>query len=376
MTFCQNITKFDSKFSAMGFKQIREYVPVFYHKFLPPLFNEEIPSEAFTKCESCPMIAASREEMNEEVSKPFAPDTKCCTFMPRLPNYFAGAFLQDAETPLARKLLLQRIKERRGIFPQGIFPDKKYRLLYEYGRNKGFGKSLKLQCPFYLQGEYNCSLWKYRESVCATWFCKHLAGDAGKAFWDDMRDIFKMIQEKLQDHVIQKLSMSIVPPYGEDENLSSEDIDELAMSSKDYKLRWKQWEGKEEEFYIKSVEIINELSIDEFNRILGDDYAASLKTLTEKHQLFVTIPETLTLNTENTFEEVVPGRYRLQLRSYIDRNDTVITYAFDIPAVIIESFRAGGKVEEILKTLYEEHNIELGKDIVIALFQHGVLIRT
>lgn len=359
----------------MGFKQVREYVPDFYHRFLPVFFEKEIPNESFTKCGNCPMVAASREAMCNEISKPFAPDTKCCTFMPRLPNYFVGAFLQDIETRLARDLLLKRIKERRGVFPQGIFPDKKYRLLYEYGRKEGFGRSKRLQCPYYMQGEYNCRLWKYRESVCTTWFCKHLAADAGMAFWDAMRDTFKSVQEKLSDHTIRKMGMEIIPPYGNDEHLSCEDLDNLAMNDKDYRERWQKWVGKEEEFYLQTYTIINKLSMGEFNEILGEEYLNSLKNIQEKYDTMIAIPDTLTLNPEMNFEEHAEGRYRLQLRSYIDRNDTVITYAFDIPKAIIDIFRTNDSVEKNLMTLYEKYDIDLEKDIVIALFHHGILMK-
>jgi hypothetical protein len=180
----------------MGFKQIREYVPPFYHRFLPPFFEKEIPAEVFASCGNCPMTASAREEMDLEISRPFSPESKCCTFVPRIPNYFAGAILTDPDTVFGSELLRNRIRGKRGVFPQGIYPDKKYRLLYEYGRKNGFGKSSLLRCPYYVLGELNCSLWKYRESICATWFCKYLGGEAGRAFWYEMRDFSNLFRKK------------------------------------------------------------------------------------------------------------------------------------------------------------------------------------
>ncbi len=358
----------------MGFQQIRNYIPVFYHRFLPPFFDKEIPAEAFASCKTCPMTAKSRGEMESETSGPFAPETKCCTFVPRVPNYFAGAVFSDPETMIGRDLLKKRISLQRGIFPQGIYPDKKYRLLYEFGRKHGFGRSSLLKCPYYLQGEFNCSLWKYRESICATWFCKYLGGEAGKAFWDEMRDLFKLVQEKLTEHAIRELGLSVIPPFGEDEQLTYEDLEELPMHPEEYRQRWQHWEGREEEFYTRCYEIINKLEVSSFNRLLGEEYTDQLKATEEKYHNMILIPDQLQLNPDYPFEEVVPGRYRICLKSCIDRNETVITYAFDLPFPVIVGFRDGKSTEQVLKKLSREYDIQLGKEVIIALYHHGILI--
>jgi hypothetical protein len=358
----------------MGFKKIREYVPDFYHRLLPSFFEKEIPAEVFASCGNCPMTASTREEMDLEISRPFSPESKCCTFVPRIPNYFAGAVFTDPESKTGRDLLRNRINDRRGIFPHGIYPDKKYRLLYEFGRNKGFGKSTLLKCPYYLEGKFNCSLWKYRESICATWFCKYLGGEAGRAFWYEMRDFFKLIQEKLMDYAIRELGLTIISPFGDDEQLSVEDLDDLPMNPMEYRRRWQQWEGREEEFYIRSFEIISRIQVEDFNLILAPEYGEQLKTLEEKYLQMVTIPDILLVNPEYSFEVAIPGKYRIRLSSILDRNDTAITYAFDVPESVIDSFRDGKKTDYVLDELSGKRGIQLGKDLIIALFQHGVLI--
>jgi hypothetical protein len=357
----------------MGFKQIREYIPAFYHRFLPPFFEKEIPAEIFARCGNCPMTASDRQEMEREISRPFSPETKCCTFVPRLPNYFAGGVFSDNDTKTGGDLLRIRICEKRGIFPQGIYPDKKYRLLYEYGRKNGFGKSSLLKCPYYMEGEFNCSLWKYRESICSTWFCKYLGGENGRLFWYEMRDFFKLIQEKMAEHAVRELGLSVIPPYGDDEQLSVEDLDGLPIHHTEYQRRWQQWEDREEEFYIRSFKLITQMKVPDFNQILGPEYAEHLNSLEEKFHRMVSIPEILQVNPDYVFEEMIPDKYRLRLRSYIDHNDTVITYAFDVPKSVIDTFRGGINTAYALKELSEKSGIRLGKDLIIALYQHGIL---
>lgn len=358
----------------MGFKQIRDYIPAFYHRFLPPFFENVIPAEIFARCGNCPMTAYDRQEMESEISRPFSPETKCCTFIPRVPNYFAGAVFTDKETKTGGDLLRIRIRGKRGIFPQGIYPDKKYSLLYEFGRKNGFGKSSLLKCPYYVQGEFNCSLWKYRESICATWFCKYLGGETGRTFWNGMRDLFKLVQDKMIEHAIRELGLTVIPPFGDDEQLSAEDLDDLPMHRLEYQRRWQQWEGREEEFYISCFKIISRIEVQDFNLIMGPEYSEHLIPLEEIYHRMLNIPEILQVNPEYVFEESLPDQYRIRLRSLIDRNDTVITYAFDVPKSVIDAFRSGKITDKVLENLAEKNGILLGKDLIIALFQHGILI--
>jgi hypothetical protein len=283
--------------------------------------------------------------------------------------------LSDPETITGREMLRERIRGKRGIFPQGIFPDKKYRLLYEFGRKYGFGKSSLLRCPYYIQGKYNCALWKYRESICATWFCKYAAGEAGKIFWDDMRDLFKLIQEKLTEQAIRDLGLPFILPYGDDEHLAVEDLDDLPLNPAEYRRRWQQWEGREEEFYIRCYEIVCQMEVSLFNRLLGEEFSGQSHILEEKYLNMTTLPDHLEINPAIDLEEVIPGYCRLRLKSYIERNDTVITFAFDVPKSVIDGFREGKITERVFEDLEYEKGIQLGKDLVVSLFQHGILIR-
>lgn len=359
----------------MGFKKIKEFVPAFYHKFLPSIFDEEIPDESFAKCVKCPMIADSRAELDNEIAKPFAPDSKCCTFTPRLPNYFVGAFLLDESVVTGGNLLRDKIKSKLGVYPHGLYPDKKYSLLYELGRKEGFGRSILLKCPYYLQGDYNCSLWKYRESICATWFCKYLAGEAGRTFWYGMRDIFSFMQSKLLTYVLEEMGLDTKDPHGDDSNLSCEDLDSVPMKDSNYKKLWKHWEGKEEEFYTKSYRMISELSQNKFNELLGEEFVKMIDLLSENHQIMTKLPEMLMTDTELVLEEYVSGYFRVALKSLIDRNQTVINYAFDIPKIVFDIFRNGRKTSDAMADLSNIHNIDLGMDVLIALYHSGILVK-
>jgi hypothetical protein len=361
----------------MAFKKIKEYLPEFYHKFLPDFYDSEIPAEKFTNCQECPMICDSREGLDEDLAKPFSPDTKCCTFYPSLPNFLVGAVLSDPskEMETGRNRLLQKIKERKGILPHGIYPTKKYSFLYDKGKKLGFGKSLNLQCPYFLQGEYNCSLWKYREAICATWFCKCLSGYAGMQFWNRITATVKHIQESVNLHVFNELDVRDTMPYGYSDSISYEDLDDLPMSKKEYAYYWQQWEGKEEEFYIKSYRLFEKLTKEEFNSITGPQFQLLVKQGRMHYENIMKIPDILIPNPEISFTSEVPGYYRIKISAYIERNESNVVFAFDVPESVIKAFDGERTHGEVIAYLEKQKNIILGKDMLFALFHNYVLIQ-
>jgi hypothetical protein len=134
----------------MAFRKIIDSIPAFYESYLPQVFQTVIPPEPFSDCLNCPMIAESRDAMEDNLSKPFAPDTKCCTFNPRIPNYMAGAILSDTDPAMeeGRRRITDRIRSGAGIFPNGVYPDLRYHLLYNERRREVQGIDLR---PLVLQ---------------------------------------------------------------------------------------------------------------------------------------------------------------------------------------------------------------------------------
>ena len=180
---------------------------------------------------------------------------------------------------------------------------------------------------------------------------------------------------KLTEQAIRDLGLPVIPPYGDDEHLAVEDLDDLPLNPAEYQRRWQQWEGREEEFYIRCYEIVSQMEGSSFNRLLGEEFSRQLHNLEEKYVDMTALPDHLKINPAIDLEEVMPGYYRLRLKSYVERNDTVITFAFDVPKSVIDGFREGKTTEQVFDDLENEKGILLGKDLVISLFQHGILIK-
>jgi hypothetical protein len=359
----------------MAFRKIIDSLPAFYEPFLPRVFQTLIPPEPFSDCLNCPMIADSRDEMDDNLSKPFAPDTKCCTFNPRIPNYMAGAILSDTDPAMeeGRRKIRARIGSGEGIFPNGVYPDRRYHQLYLERSRGGFGRERELLCPYFQEGRYNCSVWKYRESICALWFCKHLAGSVGREFWNSVIDYMKFMQESLINVSAYMCGLEPVDPYGEGGRPENIVPDDKREAEKSYAALWKGWAGHEIEYYVKCYDAVVNLTDDiivrihEKGRSLEDKVASLAGEIT-------TIPELLKLDPERVTDQH-DGFLRVELRNYLEILERHIAWSFRLPKNILDPFDGITNTGEVLKQIADKAGIKVEPEILIALYRHGILIQ-
>src|SRR4051812_33316367 len=186
---------------------IKDAFPTLYRPLLPVLFDREVPVEEKATCRNCAMCPGGSAQIVEPAdgqSHLFRPDTKCCTYEPKLPNYLIGALLSDDSPELAegRRRMEARIDGGVGVTPQWLKPPARYALLYQNARN-AFGRAASLRCSFYLEG--GCSIWPYREAVCSTFFCKHVAGLDGRKLWMSAKTYLSILEIQLARYTLLQL---------------------------------------------------------------------------------------------------------------------------------------------------------------------------
>src|SRR4051812_32253399 len=128
-------------------------LPSLYGNLLPELFAKGIPAEAKATCANCAMCQprddgespSSAVEAVDGQNRFFKPDTKCCTYHPRLPNYLVGALLADSSAEMAegRRRMEEKIASGIGLTPQWLRAPAKYSLLYANQRT-AFGRASSL----------------------------------------------------------------------------------------------------------------------------------------------------------------------------------------------------------------------------------------
>ncbi len=357
----------------MAFRNLSDFIPEFYYFLLPEVFFSEIPPEPFSNCANCPMTAKAETDENDSLSTLFLPETKCCTYTPRLPNYHVGAILLDNSPEIreGKKRILEKIKLREGIFPNGVYPTVEYNRIYNENKQTDFGKKRNLLCPFFQEGKFNCTVWKYRESVCSFWFCKHLAGDSGYKMWQSVRNYMNLLQEILILNAARTNGAEIIDPYGESENFT--DFKTLSYNNSDwYSNIWGKWEGKEEQFFIACFHWFSELSATQVKKLrlqnceLEQNLKQSILETTE-------IPEFLIADFSR-ISETSEYMYSIEISNYIKNINKSVVWNFQLPRFFIDAFDGKTTTPKILQTMKEKYELTVENEIVISLLHHRILL--
>ncbi len=363
----------------MSLPRILDSLPVLYRELFPDFFRKEIPVETKATCSSCAMCQSSAHgavESVDGVSRFFRPDTKCCTYYPKLPNYLVGALLSDerAELGEGQRRVGEKIASRTGVSPQWVRPSARYNLLYRNSR-QFFGKAASMRCPYYELEQGGCTIWPYREAVCSTFFCKYVAGADGRKFWMTLKTYLALSEIQLSRYAVLQLMPEYILTGKDKPDLSEtptvEDLDDKPLPDKEYAALWRQWAGREHEFYRASYDIIRKLSPEDVEKILGLDGVIELKVLEKslRDAVAPTLPKALKLNPEATVKWLPDGSVALGAYSEYD--------AVALPGLayaLIVEFTGREPVEAVRKRLREEKQADLHEDILLELYRHRILM--
>jgi Fe-S-cluster containining protein len=361
--------------------RILDGLPVLYRDLFPDFFRNEVPVETKATCSSCAMLEkscqGSKVESVDKVNHFFRPDTKCCTYYPRLPNYLVGALLSDERPELAegRRRMEEKVASRVGVTPQWLRPSARYNFLYRNAR-QAFGRSPSLLCPYYESGQGNCTIWPYREAVCSTFFCKYVAGADGRKFWMSLKTWLTLAEIQLSRFTTFKLLPDYVltgkdRPDASGEALTAEDLDDKPLPDKEYAGLWREWVGREADFYRASYELVRALPAGELERLLGLDGTIELAVLEKLYQAAVSpkLPRVLQFNPAATVKWLPDGS--VALGSYSE-NDAVALPG-EAYGLLVE-FTGKAPVEAVRQHLREHKQADLHEDILVELYRHRILI--
>lgn len=357
---------------------LRKKLNPLYAQLFDDVFDRPEVVETRATCDTCAMC--DQGQLAPVAMDYFAPDAKCCTYHPALPNYAVGAILADTGEELAegRKRLRARIAARIGVTPGFIAPPRKYNVIYSAGRGNGFfGRAKSMLCPYFdVENDGRCTVWQYREAVCSTYFCKHTGGKPGFLFWDVLKSYLSHVERGLSHFSALSVDPAMSEPTGDRFSLTKEDIEDLPPNDADYAQYWGggKWVGREEEFYIACYEKVRGLSRKEFAQNMDEspDGRALLAKLAERYDAIPAkeTPSSLVL---------VRGD---QLRKRVTDDAVIVaTYnAFDAFSIEKELFEVLGMLkpeetlEQNLARLDKEHDVQLAPELLHYLFVHGVLV--
>lgn len=261
-------------------------LPPLYAGWMESLLEGAVPPEPRATCDDCAMCASEGPAADSRMEY-FSPNVKCCTYEPDLANYLVGRALEDPDlAPAGAAGLGRRIDRAVGVTPLGLAPSAAYQVLYDHAP-AAFGRAGALLCPHYVEeGGGRCGIWRHRNSVCATWFCKHERGAVGMAFWHRVRDLLRtvertlsvwcVLESDLEEPVIGRLLSKTrrKPPIAP--SLTADELDGNAGPEKHLAL-WGRWAGREREFYRLCARRVNALEWSDVARLGGAEVAAGAR---------------------------------------------------------------------------------------------------
>ena len=359
-----------------------ERLPDLYDRWTRALLGGPIERETRAPCNNCVMC---KPESSGDSRPPadtervyFKPETKCCTYVPWLPNFLVGRVLSDgdAAAQVGRRSVEERLRQASGVSPMGLAQPATFAVLYRES-TESFGRSRTLRCPHYLEESGGCGIWKNRNSICSTWFCKHVRGARGYSFWRSLQSTLDAVELDIARWVILDLDpqpddleniMATRAWQGRDEELTGAAIDRT-VDNDEYRKVWGAWLGREEEFFRRCAQKVDELSWpDVIARCGPGTKALALQSARVYREL----------HTDDIPDVLVPGPYSLVSRN--NGHSLIDSYRgydpIEVPDVLLNVLSAfdGRNTDDVLQAIASEHNITLQDDLVRKLVDFRVLV--
>jgi hypothetical protein len=356
-------------------------LPALYARWMDQLLAGPLPREEDATCDNCAMLSEDGEHhSSSEVF--FNPQTKCCSYIPALPNYLVGRILSDDDPDFAkgRATLLERLRAGVNVTPLGIGQPPSFELLYRESSATLFGRSRTLRCPHYMADEGGrCGVWKHRASICATWYCKHVRGETGMLFWKALHQLLSAVEKGLARWCLLELEIGadalrhLSPPMVSSRQPKAIDARALDGMADPFEMKklWGNWHGRVEEFYQHCAHLVDALSWNEVRAIGGVEVNILVRLLLDAYGKLMSdeIPERLKTGAVRIVGLTKDG---CRIISYSDYDP------LDVPKRLVEvlGYFDGRPRTEALAAITAAEGIKLDETLVRKLTDFRILIPT
>lgn len=345
-----------------------ELLPDLYQRWVDELLPGGIPREREASCLDCAMCPGEGAVVDGGPDF-YNPATKCCTYFPKLPNFLVGrAFAHDNPGAAALRAFLEGDAYGAAtVSMRGVQPSAQMVTLYANHHNEIFGRDAQMLCPYAIEADTPegplCGIWKQRNAVCSTWFCKHVKGATGVTFWHTLQGLFSKLERALSWWAIAQ----VLPEPHRAISLAAVDVN----SPIDITLRddaWSLWDGPRTAFFEACADRVETLSAREALDIAGIEARLHQGELDTRYQaLRATEPPTRLRTTPFQILQQDGKRATLQSRSCKE--------AFDVPAILLQLLHHfdGRPTEETLEAIRTETRVRLEPGLVRRLYDFGIL---
>ena len=335
------------------------------------LDGAELPREENATCDDCAMLPPPG--VTPKGGHWFNPLTRCCTYVPELANFLVGAALSDEGLTEGAASLRARRVGGANVSPLGLMQGAEFLSRYD-ASPEIFGRDHSLLCPHYEEGQ--CLVWPYRESTCATWFCKHTRGAVSKAFWNRFQQLMRAVERNLARHCAVELGVPpeglalLLPMYTAQGGRPLHDVTPVvdALDASAYERLWGPWAGREEQFFIACARLVEPMRWSDVLNASGSEVRA--------------LAPIVRLALSRTSEEVTPSRVALGTMQVVGMTPEAVRvqgYSFldplDVPRALFDVLHCfdGRALDEAISAASEAAGEPVPVGAVRMLIDFGVL---
>jgi len=249
-------------------------LPPLYTAWITELLGDTPHNETRATCDDCVMC----NEVAPGASS-FNPETKCCTYLPLLANFLVGQVLADEDPAgeIGRASVRERIARGAAVGPMGLGLTASFERLYTQGGDAAFGQDRSMRCPHYIEEGGRCGVWKNRNSICATWFCKHLRGEVSRTFWDAVGELLAAIERDLARWCLLELDAPIAAIASALPAVRGSGTSSSASAADAEVALWGSWAGRAEDFYRACAARVATLDVPALLAVCGQEVHLRVK---------------------------------------------------------------------------------------------------
>jgi hypothetical protein len=353
---------------------------------LPPLYAEwaesflggPIPAETDATCQDCAMCPPPGKRPATGVF--FSPDVKCCSYMPTLPNFLVGRMLRDHDPAfvVGRQTIEARLAARVAVTPLGLGPTPSHAALYDEKGDRTFGQNRALICPHFVsEGGGRCAIWRSRNGVCATWFCKHVRGAVGKHFWQALERLLTAVETELGRWCVLELGIDADALHALFRNTTDRSsVDTRKAGERNdtvdegvYRRQWGPWAGEEQKFFGECARLVDGLRWSDIVRIGGATVAVFERLAQEayRHLTSHALPERLQVGKLTT---VATARSHARVVAYSGLDP------INLPTIVFDllPYFDGGATPDTLRRIRQDTGFDLELALVRRLVDYEILV--
>lgn len=315
-------------------------LPPLYAGWFDDLLEGDIPSETRATCNDCAMCDSNIGKRTDQL---YDPRTKCCTYLPTLPNFIVGMILSDDDPAMTagRTSIEKRIQAGLAVTPRGLEWPIKLKAQYHQMETQAFGRAQNFKCPHYVDKDGgSCGIWKYRNSICSTWFCKYVRGAVGREFWETVKQLLMSIEVELSRWCAAKLKLDesalqlLLAPrlaLGQIPILKLEELEDR-VDADEYQRTWANWASREREFYVACAQLVAPLKWSDVLSICGPEIELRARVVTKSYS--------------NLLAQDIPDRLQFGSVAVIEAKNGY--YKLHHPDMGLDAFQLSGRVMRLL----------------------------